>query len=266
MTRPKGGQIKAKRAFGQNFLVDGSFIDKIVTALDLTSDDSVIEIGAGRGALTEALLDSGSNVIAIEIDRDLLPVLRVRFGDRSNFTLVDADALKVDFPSLFNDNTIAPPAKVVGNLPYNISTAILQRLIDDRSLFSHAVLMLQREVVDRISASPGESERGFYTVMTESAFEVVKLFDVPPSAFSPRPKVWSSVISLRPKPKSEGDDPKFRRLISTAFIQKRKTILNNLRQYSPNAESALDHAGIDPRRRSETLTLDEWFSLFEKLN
>lgn len=265
MKRPGDGQNKAKRAFGQNFLVDASYVDRIVRALNLTSDDAVFEIGAGRGALTEALLDTGSTVLALEIDRDLLPVLHERFADRSNLKLIDADALKVDFASLFDDNAIVPPARIVGNLPYNISTAILQRLVESRSRFSLAVLMFQREVVDRIIAAPGDSERGFFTVVTESGFEVTKLFDVPPTAFSPRPKVWSSVVSLTPKPSSDGDDPKFRRLVSMAFAQKRKTILNNLRQYSPNAESALNDAGIDPRRRSETLTLDEWFRLFQEL-
>ncbi len=119
-------------------------------------------------------------MLALEIDRDLIPVLRERFSGRPNFTLIDADALKVDFASLFDDNAIVPPAKIVGNLPYNISTAILQRLVESRSLFSRAVLMFQREVVDRISAAPGDSDRGFFTVMTESGFEVTKLFDVPP--------------------------------------------------------------------------------------
>ena len=265
MTTGKGPQIRAKRAFGQNFLVDGSYIVRIVRGLHLSPDDTVLEIGAGRGALTEALLASGATVCALEIDRDLIPVLRERFSDRKNFKLVAADVLEVDLARLLDENSIMPPVKVVGNLPYNISTAILQILAGSRHLISEAVLMFQREVVDRINAAAGRSERGFYTVMTESGFGVTKLFDVPPPAFSPPPKGWSSVVALAPKPESVGDDPGFRRLVSMAFAQKRKTILNNLRQYSPNAESLLKDAGIDPRRRSETLTLDEWFTLFHKL-
>jgi 16S rRNA (adenine1518-N6/adenine1519-N6)-dimethyltransferase len=255
----------SKRSFGQNFLIDRTHIDRIVRALSLKPDETVIEIGAGRGALTEALLESGSNVVAIEIDRDLHPVLRERFSRFPNFRLIADDILQVDIRSVFTETSLTPPAKLVGNLPYNISTAILQRIIDARELFSIAVFMFQREVVERITAKPGNSERGFFTVVTESAFDAADLFDVPPDAFSPRPEVWSSVVSLRPKPRSTGDDPAFRRLISMAFAQKRKTILNNLRQYSPSAESALNIAGIDPRRRSETLTLDEWFRLFQEL-
>jgi 16S rRNA (adenine1518-N6/adenine1519-N6)-dimethyltransferase len=254
----------AKRSFGQNYLIDHAYIDKVVGALALNEGETVVEIGAGRGALTEALLATGAIVAAIEIDRDLHPVLQARFGVLPNFSLIADDVLQVNIAGLFADNCITPPAKLIGNLPYNISTAILQRVIEARELFSTAVFMFQREVVERITAAPGNSERGFFTVITESAFDAVNLFDVPPAAFSPRPKVWSSVVSLRPKPRSPGDDPKFRRLVSMAFAQKRKTILNNLRSYSPDAVAALDTAGIDPRRRSETLTLEEWFRLYDE--
>ncbi len=254
----------AKRSFGQNFLIDHTYIDKLVGALRLKPDDSVLEIGAGRGALTAALLATGARVIAVEIDRDLHPVLQERFGAFENFKLIADDILQVDLAGIFETNAIAPPAKLIGNLPYNISTAILQRIIDARELFSVAVFMFQREVVQRITAAPGDSDRGFFTIVTEAAFDAANLFDVPPGAFSPRPKVWSSVVSLTPKPRSVGDDPKFRRFISMAFAQKRKTLLNNLKQYSPNAENAINAAGIDPRRRAETLTLAEWFTLADK--
>ncbi|MEP6946785.1 MAG: 16S rRNA (adenine(1518)-N(6)/adenine(1519)-N(6))-dimethyltransferase RsmA [Acidobacteriota bacterium] len=255
----------AKRSFGQNYLIDERCIDRIVASLDLKVGETVVEIGAGRGALTEALLATGAIVVAIEIDRDLHPVLNERFGSLSNFQLIADDILQVDISGLFAQIGITPPAKLIGNLPYNISTAILQRVIDARELFSTAVFMFQREVVERITAVPGNSERGFFTVITESAFEAVNLFDVPPAAFSPRPKVWSSVVSLTPKPRSLGDDPKFRRLISMAFAQKRKTILNNLKQYSPKAEAALTASGIDPRRRAETLALAEWITLADAI-
>lgn len=252
----------AKRSFGQNYLIDQTYIDKVVGALSLQTGETVVEIGAGRGALTEGLLATGANVVAVEIDRDLHPILNERFAALSNFRLIADDILQVDIARLFAEVSITPPAKLIGNLPYNISTAILQRVIDARELFSTAVFMFQREVVERITALPGNSERGFFTVITESAFNAVNLFNVPPAAFSPRPKVWSSVVSLTPKPRSVGDELKFRRLVSMAFAQKRKTILNNLKQYSPVAEQALTASGIDPRRRSETLTLDEWFTLF----
>jgi 16S rRNA (adenine1518-N6/adenine1519-N6)-dimethyltransferase len=261
MTRSNSTFGRPKRSFGQNFLVDGSYIDKIVQSLSLRPGETVFEIGAGRGALTEELLQTGADVVAIEIDRDLHPILRERFGGFDNFGLIADDILQVDIASIFAETSVTPPAKLVGNLPYNISTAILQRIIDARVLFSIAVFMFQREVVERISAKPGNSDRGFFTVITESAFDSASLFDVPPAAFSPRPKVWSSVVSLVPKPPSAGDDPKFRRLISMAFAQKRKTLLNNLRSFSADAADAIARTGIDPRRRAETLTLDEWYIL-----
>lgn len=261
MEKPK----YAKRSFGQNYLIDPTYIHKIVDSLSLSPGETLIEIGAGRGALTEALLATGANVVAIEIDRDLHPILAERFTAYPNFTLIADDILQVDVEQLFERLGISETAKLVGNLPYNISTAILQRVIVTRRLFSVAVFMFQREVVERITARPGDSERGFLTVMTESAFDTAHLFDVPPAAFSPRPNVWSSVVSLTPKPESPGDEPSFRRLVSMAFAQKRKTILNNLRSYASNAAAGLEASEIDRRRRAETLTLDEWFRLFNGL-
>jgi 16S rRNA (adenine1518-N6/adenine1519-N6)-dimethyltransferase len=150
---------------------------------------------------------------------------------------------------------------LIGNLPYYISTAILQKLIVERMMFSQMVLMLQKEVVERITAPPGSSDRGFLTVLIEAYFRVERLFDVPPDAFKPQPKIWSSVVRLVPLDRADLDSQGFRRLVSSAFAQKRKTILNNLKNIFPNAGDALRNAGIDPARRSETLTLDEWLML-----
>ena len=202
--------------------------------------------------------DGAKHVTAIELDRGLAPQLADRFANDSNFSLVEADALEVNFGSLVTTNS-----KLVANLPYNISTAILHRLSDQRNLFSEMVLMFQREVVERITAKPGTSERGFLTVIVESCFEVEKLFDVPPSAFRPVPKVWSSVVRLIPKSKSNFDELAFRTVVSTAFGQKRKTILNNLKVSWNDAEECLNAAGISIRRRAESLTPDEWRKLTE---
>ena len=179
--------MRAKKSLGQNFLRDDTVVRRIVDALDLRSGDTVIEIGPGRGALTEKLLDTGAKVIAIELDRELVPALRVQFHFQPNFRVVEADVLETDFAELSGSSTNGA-IKLVGNLPYNISTPILQRLIDQRYLFSGLVLMFQREVVERITASPGGKERGFLSVLVENAFTSEHLFDVPPPAFQPVPR------------------------------------------------------------------------------
>jgi len=266
--------MRAKKSFGQNFLRDDDVISRIVGALDPSDNDNIIEIGPGRGALTDKLLATLAKVTAIEIDRELVPILRTQFHFQAHFNIVEADVLDVDFgkliansetrfhkPDQVPDQTRNSLYKLVGNLPYNISTPILQRLIDQREHFSTIVLMLQREVVERITASPGGKERGFLSVLVENAFVAERLFDVAPSAFQPVPKVWSSVVRLTPKSLGPGDDPAFRRLVSISFAQKRKTILNNLKHAYKNTAVLLAEAGIDSTRRAETLSLDEWFTL-----
>jgi 16S rRNA (adenine1518-N6/adenine1519-N6)-dimethyltransferase len=200
------------------------------------------------------------------LDRDLAQALSERFADKSNIRVTELDVLQADF----RNNNLWPPAyagsseiKLVANLPYYISTAILQRLLDQRDLFSQLVLMFQREVVERITAKPGNSGRGYLTVIVEAGFDVDRLFDVPPTAFRPVPKVWSSVVTLIPKPKLHDNESAFRNIVSTAFAQKRKTILNNLKMSYGNAESCLDRTGIDSKRRAESLTQDEWVGLTE---
>lgn len=253
--------MRPKRSLGQNFLRDESVLERIVAALDLKTSDLVLEIGPGRGALTERLVASGASVTAIELDRELVPVLRKLFEGAENFSVREGDVLESDIFSEFPEGGI----KVVGNLPYYISTPILQRLIEFRDRVTTAVLMLQREVVDRITAPPGSSERGFLTVLIEEAFVTEKLFDVPPTSFFPQPKVWSSVVSLRPT--QNPLTPGLRRLASIGFAQKRKTILNNFKNDLPSEISslALGAAGVDPLRRAESLTIDEWRAIAETI-
>ncbi len=250
--------MRAKKSLGQNFLRDAGIIERIVQALGPIDENTVIEIGPGRGALTEKLLEKAGRLIAVEFDRDMIAVLTERFGRRDNLTLINADALRVDYSKIIGRPGSEEKAKLVANLPYNISTPILQSLADQRSLFSTIVLMFQREVVDRITAVPGGKQRGFLSVIVEDAFQIERLFDVPPEAFTPVPKVWSSVVRLRPKPFPTTDPAIFRKVLSASFAQKRKTILNNLKAITPMAETALNTAGIESRRRAETLTLDEW--------
>jgi 16S rRNA (adenine1518-N6/adenine1519-N6)-dimethyltransferase len=256
----------AKKSFGQNFLVDENYISKIISALNPQQGETIIEIGAGRGALTEKLIESGATVIAIEIERDMIAVLREQFSDRDSFQLVEADALKVDFSALSTQHS-ALSTKLVANLPYYISTAILQKLIEQREVFSEMVLMFQREVVERITAEVGNSERGFLTVMTEAFLDSEKLFDVPPSAFRPSPKVNSAVVRLKPKANSVIVNAElFRKVVSAAFMQKRKTIYNNLKNLKEiYCLQALNAAKIEPTRRAESLRLDEWERLISNL-
>ncbi len=259
MNNRRTNSPSAKRSFGQNFLTDQNSISRIITNVSPTDGETIIEIGPGRGALTEPLLAAEANVIAIELDRDLIEPLRHRFGAYPNFSIVEADALDVDFSDLTGGRTV----KLVANLPYNISTAILQRLAEQRTAFLQLTLMFQREVVERITAPPGISARGFLTVIVEEAFAVTHLFDVPPNAFRPAPKVWSAVVGLTPKPSMNNDSASFRRIVSVGFAQKRKTIANNLKHLRPDAADILNSIGVDPSRRAETLTFDEWKRLSE---
>ncbi len=261
--------VFSKKSFGQNFLVDQNYISKIIGALNPQNGEVIIEIGAGRGALTEVLVETGANIIAIELERNMIAVLRERFAGQTNFRLVEADALTVDFSELLAPGGLTCKPKLVANLPFNISTAILQKLIEQRACFSEMILMFQREVVERIMAKVGNSERGFLTVLTEASLTAEKLFDVPPKAFSPAPKVWSAVVRFKPKADVKiNNENLFREIVSASFRQKRKTILNNLKSAPPNlrekierrydAQKLLEVAGIEPNRRAETLTVDEW--------
>lgn len=265
---------RAKKRLGQNFLVDESYARRVVGALGPRAGETVVEIGPGRGALTALLLESGARVVAVEFDRELVSLLRERFGGSEEFKLVEADALDVDFCAEVEP---AATARVVANLPYNISTAILQRLVEQRRCLKEFVLMLQREVVERITAPPGESERGYLTVLVEAFCESKALFDVPPGAFRPIPKVWSTVARLRVRDgaASNIDEQLFTRLVSACFAQKRKTIFNNLRsapeelrslvEAAGGVNALLEAAGVDPRRRAESLTIEEWAALAKRL-
>ena len=258
----------SKRRFGQNFLVDRAVLDQIISSVSPRADETIIEIGAGRGALTARLLKTTGRVVAIEFDRDLLPSLREKFSSASNLVLIEADALNIDFCAAIEP---AKRARVVANLPYNIATAVLQKLIEQRRCLSEMTLMLQREVVDRITAEAGSTERGYLSVLVEAYCEAEQLFDVAPEAFRPVPKVWSTVVNLRVRPRiavEVTDENLLWQIVSAGFAQRRKTILNNLREAPPNIQKLLKKRGgasivlcdacIPPLRRAETFTLEEW--------
>jgi len=257
-----------KRRFGQNFLIDRNVVRRIVDEFDPRPDQAVIEIGPGRGALTTELTRRAGRVVAIEFDRDLAKQLREQFSGVTNFQLLEADALAVDFCEVIKPATAA---RVVANLPYNVGTAILQRLIEQRGCIADMTLMLQREVVDRITAAPGSTERGYLSVFVEAYCETEKLFDVPPQAFRPVPKVWSTVARLRMRERialDVKDEKLLWQVVSAGFAHPRKTILNNLREAPEPIQEILKNrggasivlcdAGITPLRRAETFALEEW--------
>jgi 16S rRNA (adenine1518-N6/adenine1519-N6)-dimethyltransferase len=220
------------------------------------------------GALTAPLLERAGKLIAIEFDQNLVPLLVEKFRAKENFHVIQDDALVTNFCEVIRPAT---RARLVANLPYNVATAILQRLIEQRQCLTEMVVMLQREVVDRITAPPGTAERGYLSVFVQSYSETEQLFDVPPSAFRPAPKVWSSVIRLSPRATLAAtvrNEKLLWRVVSAGFAQRRKTMLNNLRNApNPLQEIIKNHGGasivlcqaeVDLQRRAETLTLEEW--------
>ena len=263
------------KRFGQNFLADQRIIHRLVEALEPGADETIVEIGPGRGALTAPLLERAGSLVAIEFDQALIPLLTEKFGGRKNFRLVQSDALTADVCDVIRPAT---QTRVVGNLPYNVGTAILQRLIEQRHCLTEMVLMLQKEVVERITAGPGSPERGYLSVFVQAYCETEKLFDVGPGAFRPAPKVWSSVIRLKLRPDTAEeirDDKLLWLVVSAGFAQRRKTILNNLRSAPPplqeivkrhgGASIVLCQAEVDLQRRSETLTFAEWVRITRAL-
>lgn len=259
------------KRFGQNFLNDQGIIRRIIEAIEPRADETLVEIGPGRGALTAPLLEQTGSLVAIEFDRGLIPLLTERFRGQENFKLIESDALVTDICDVIRP---AARARVVANLPYNIATAILQRLVEQRHCLTELVVMLQREVVERITALPSSAERGYLSVFVQAYCETEKLFDVAPGSFRPAPKVWSSVIRLKLRPQlavAVKDEKLLWRVVSAGFAQRRKTMLNNLRSApSPLQEIVKSHGGasivlcqaeVDLQRRAETLTLEEWARL-----
>lgn len=264
-----------KRRLGQNFLVDKNVIDRIISAVSPQPDETIVEIGPGRGALTSRLIEKTGRVVAIEFDRDLAPQLRAQFSGASNLQVIEADALTIDLCQAIEP---VNQVRIVANLPYNVGTAILQRLIEQRKCISEMTLMLQREVVDRMMAEAGSSERGYLSVLIEAYGEAERLFDVSPQAFRPAPKVWSTVLRLRVRQKIAADvnDEKLLwQVVSAGFAHPRKTILNNLREAPEVIQNLLRKRGgasivlcdacIPPLRRAETLTLEEWALLVQAM-
>ncbi len=252
--------MKARKRFGQHFL-EAAWVRRLTDVIAPGPDDAFLEIGPGRGALTRALAPRARSVLAIEIDRDLAPALAA--ASPPNVTVVEGDFLDIDVPGL-----VAPwaPLRVAGNLPYNISTPILFRLLslaDDGRRFTDATLMLQREVADRLAASPGSRTWGVLSACQQLWADVEVILSLPPGAFRPAPKVHSAVVRLRYRPArpAVSDPGLFTSLVRAVFMQRRKMLGNALAPFAGSrgreAAGAIAAAGLDPRRRPETLALEE---------
>ena len=249
---------RPRKRFGQHFLHDRNVIGRIVAALSLRPEDHVVEIGPGRGALTRELATRLAHFDAVELDRDLLAHLPSVIPP-DKLTLHGADALKFDFCRLMQEGR---KLRLVGNLPYNISTPLLFHLLDQSGCIEDMLFMLQKEVVQRLAASPGGKDYGRLSVMIQYRCRVEKLFDVAPCAFTPPPKVESAVVRLVPHatpPVTITNEAQFAKVVRMAFASRRKTLRNNMKGLlSAEDMSAL---GIDPTRRAETLTLAEFAAL-----
>jgi 16S rRNA (adenine1518-N6/adenine1519-N6)-dimethyltransferase len=248
---------RARKRFGQNFLADRQYVARIVGAVDPKPGDNIVEIGPGLAAITEGLVMGAGRIAAIEIDRDLAARLREQFTP-AHLTLHEADALAFDFTSLGRD------LRIVGNLPYNISSPLLFRIASVADIVRDVHVMLQKEVVARMTALPGTADYGRLTVMLQATFRVERLFVVPAGAFRPAPKVESAVarlVPLRAQAPAIADPALFARVVQAAFMQRRKTLRNALSSLA--GAEAFAAAGVDPQARGETLSVADFVRLTE---
>ena len=251
---------RPRKRFGQHFLMDPGVIGAIVNAVAPREEDVIVEIGPGQGAITRSLAARASVLHAIELDRDLTASLRREFDASSNITIHEADALKFDFGAL------GESMRIVGNLPYNISTPLLFHLINYREHIVDMHFMLQKEVVDRMAAAPGSKTYGRLSIMLGCHFQIDALFAVDRLAFDPAPDVTSAVVRLAPLPAGtfviENED-RFAKLVAQAFSQRRKTIRNSLRKLVD--EATLESVGIDPGLRAEAISITDYVRLANTL-
>lgn len=244
---------KARKRFGQNFLHDTSVIYRIVSAINPKRDDNLVEIGPGKGALTLALSDKVNTLHAIELDRDLVAFLKVAFIPHPGIKLHQGDALSYDFSTLFSEGR---PLRVVGNLPYNISTPLIFHLLEYAGNIKDMHFMLQKEVVDRITAQPNCKDYSRLSIMTQYYCDTEKLFTVKPGSFTPQPKVDSAIVRLTPQQHKYGkaeDIALFSQIVAHCFTLRRKTIRNSLKKYFTDEE--ITGLGIDLQSRPENIDI-----------
>jgi len=256
-------KVRPKKRLGQNFLKDEGYLARIISSAEVSEGDLVLEIGAGTGELTQFLIDRADQVIAIEVDADLIPILEGRFSSSSKLHLLHADALKLDWVNLIRGIDSCRKAKLVSNIPYYITAPLIEKAIESRSALNLCVLTVQKEVALRICASPGGREYGSLSIMVQYHADVERLFDIPPGAFRPSPGVSSSVIRIRfrEEPRVRVKDEKlFFKIVRAAFQQRRKMIVNALRSLGldrKRLEETLKRADIPPESRPEMLSLEE---------
>lgn len=251
---------RPRKRFGQNFLHDPNVIERIARSIGPRPDDRVVEIGPGLGALTTPLLRALGRLDVVEIDRDLAARLPEQFAGQGELHVHQGDALRFDFCAV----AAGTPLRVVGNLPYNISTPLIFHLLDQAPCIRDMHFMLQKEVVDRMAAAPGTDDYGRLSVMVQQRCKVESLFTVSPGAFHPPPKVWSAIVRLTPwetPPVPVADPALFSQLVNQAFTQRRKTLRNAVKGYLE--ADAITALGIDPQRRPETLSVAEFAALAE---
>jgi 16S rRNA (adenine1518-N6/adenine1519-N6)-dimethyltransferase len=266
--------MSAKKKFGQNFLIDSNVLNGIVEAAGVTKDDCVLEIGPGIGSLTQYLAESAGRVVAVEIDRGLIPVLEDTLSDYDNVTVINEDILKVDIDEIVADSNGGRPIKVVANLPYYITTPIIMKLFEKGALIESITVMIQKEVAERMAAQPGSKDYGSLTLAVGYYAEAKEVMEVPPSSFIPQPGVGSAVVNLTryAEPRVKVQDEKYMfEVIRTSFNQRRKTLSNSLSNNPAlgvtrgEIQAALEKMGMDEKVRGEILSLEQFAELSDVL-
>lgn len=261
--------FRLTKSLGQNFLTDKNTIDKIIEDSNIGENDLVIEIGPGIGVITKEAAAKAGSVIAVEIDKNLIPILKETLAEETNVRIINSDILKTDLTSVIEEERKNFPQmeniRIIGNLPYYITTPIIMKLLEDGVPADSITVMMQKEVADRIKAAPGSKERGALSVAVQYYCHVIKVTDVPKEVFVPAPKVDSTVLRLdirKEKPVELKDDKLFFKAVKSGFAQRRKTLLNSLSSGTglgkDRIRQILDEAGIDPGRRAETLDIEEF--------
>lgn len=264
-----------QKKFGQNFLIDGRVLEKIMDAADISGGDFVLEIGPGIGTMTQYLAERARAVMAVEIDRNLIPILSETLKEYDNVSVLNADILKVDLTKVAEEKNEGRPIKVVANLPYYITTPIIMGLFESHVPVENITVMVQKEVADRMQAGPGTKDYGALSLAVQYYAEPYIAANVPPNCFMPRPKVGSAVIRLtrHKNPPVQADNEKLLfQLIRASFNQRRKTLQNGIKNYSglnfskEEVAQALEQMGVSPTIRGEALTLEQFAQLSNLLN
>lgn len=263
--------FKFSKSLGQNFLIDGNIVRKIVSESNITKEDYVLEIGPGMGTLTEELALRAKKVVAIELDNTLLPILDETLGKYDNVEIVHGDVLKIDLSKLIEEKLDNKPVKVVANLPYYVTTPIIGKLIEDNLNLESITVMVQKEVAERMAAGPGGKEYGSLSIFVNFYSNPEIIVKVPKTVFMPQPKIDSAVIRLTlKKDLPDVDRDKFFKVVKAAFSKRRKTIINALSSYGFNIEKetireSLEQSNINPEERAEKLSVEDFIKISKSL-